>query len=390
MKLLAQYLSSKFELSRGSASNSRSMEGMRGFAVALVFLVHYCTLGAPYVARSSLMPAVAAIHRIGNFGVDLFFVLSGFLIYRTVVKGTTSYGVFVRRRVRRIYPTFLSVLLIYLLLSVVVPHESKIPLDRGEAALYIAANALLLPGIFPIEPIITVAWSLSYEAAFYLLIPILVSVLMLKHKVPDRRRVLLLAIAGGGFLMSAQFGGPVRSLMFVAGMVLYDTYDTMHAPRSSLIPVIALVGAAAVTAPEGTGTMFLAFQSAVLFVTLLAFCSVIFRSPDSLIARALCWTPLRWLGNMSYSYYLIHGLIVKAIFLVAHRLIAANGVNEAAFFALIVPTFLTTVLGSSLLFLVIERPFSLKPASNAANANAFDMSELSGQTDIAQSTERAI
>ena len=80
MNTLKRYLAGQFELGRGSASNSKSMEGMRGFAVALVFLVHYCTLGMPYVVHTALMPAVAATHLIGNFGVNLFFVLSGYLI----------------------------------------------------------------------------------------------------------------------------------------------------------------------------------------------------------------------------------------------------------------------------------------------------------------------
>jgi exopolysaccharide production protein ExoZ len=382
MKTLKTYFSSKFELARGSASNSKSMEGMRGFAVALVFLVHYCTLGTPYVVHSGLMSAVLMIHQIGNFGVDLFFLLSGYLIYRAVIKGTTSYGVFLRRRVRRIYPTFFAVFLIYLLLSFAMPHESKIPLGSGDAGLYILANALLLPGIFPIDPIITVAWSLSYEAAFYLLIPMLVSTLILKGKKPGYRRVLFIGIAGAGFLLSARFGGPVRSLMFVAGILLYETSDMMRSPRGSLVPMVALAGAAAVMTLEGANSASAAVQSAVLFVTLLSFCFAVFRSPESLVARALCWTPLRWLGNMSYSYYLLHGLIVKAAFLVARRFLVVTGFNEAAFLTLVVPTFLITVLGSALLFLFIERPLSLKPRSRTSTVRPMGASGLSESADL--------
>jgi exopolysaccharide production protein ExoZ len=325
--------------------------------------VHYCTLGMPYVVHTALMPAVAATHLIGNFGVDLFFVLSGYLIYRAAIEGTCSYVNFMLRRIRRIYPTFLSVFLIYLSLSIAMPHESKIPSGMLDAALYVIANALLLPGIFPIDPIITVAWSLSYEAAFYLLIPLLVGVLMLKTKRPGYRRVIFVAIAIAGFLISALLGGPVRSLMFVAGILLYETNRMALSPRGSLVPLIALFGAAAtmVIGEDRNIAAVTALQSFVLFVTLFAFCFVVFRSPESLVARALCWTPLRWLGNMSYSYYLIHGLIVKAVFLVAHRIIVPNGFNEASFLALLVPTFAITLLGSAFLFLFIERPFSLKP-----------------------------
>ena len=71
-----------FELSRGGEQhNVRAMEGLRGFAVVLVFLTHYATLSAPWVTDGSALASVMrAGHAIGNSGVDLFFVLSGYLI----------------------------------------------------------------------------------------------------------------------------------------------------------------------------------------------------------------------------------------------------------------------------------------------------------------------
>ena len=77
------WLSQQFELSRGGgADNVRPMEGLRGFAVFLVFLVHYVTLVKPWVtANPILLDFSSKLHSIGNAGVDLFFVLSGYLIY---------------------------------------------------------------------------------------------------------------------------------------------------------------------------------------------------------------------------------------------------------------------------------------------------------------------
>jgi exopolysaccharide production protein ExoZ len=76
-----EWLINKFELSRGgSAHNVRPMEGLRGFAVGLVFLVHFVTLGRPWIPDASLSLLLAnALHTIGHTGVDLFFVLSGYL-----------------------------------------------------------------------------------------------------------------------------------------------------------------------------------------------------------------------------------------------------------------------------------------------------------------------
>jgi peptidoglycan/LPS O-acetylase OafA/YrhL len=75
-----EWLKNRFELSRGGdAHNMRSMEGLRGFAVFLVFLVHYASLVNPWIdGNRDVLVFSNALHVIGNAGVDLFFVLSGF------------------------------------------------------------------------------------------------------------------------------------------------------------------------------------------------------------------------------------------------------------------------------------------------------------------------
>ena len=125
-----------FELSRGGEShNVRAMEGLRGFAVALVFLTHYASLSAPWVGDGSPLAALLdAVHAIGNAGVDLFFVLSGYLIYGSLIGREQSYARFMRRRVVRIYPAFTAVFLLYVALSLLSPEAGKIPAPAGEAA----------------------------------------------------------------------------------------------------------------------------------------------------------------------------------------------------------------------------------------------------------------
>jgi peptidoglycan/LPS O-acetylase OafA/YrhL len=122
-------------------------------------------------------------------GVDLFFVLSGYLIYGAVIRKKVSHLTFFRRRVERIYPTFLCVFAIYLVLSILFPEENKIPARSLAAAIYILQNALLLPGIFHIQPIITVAWSLSYELFYYLSLPVLVMMLGMRSWRSSRRSI---------------------------------------------------------------------------------------------------------------------------------------------------------------------------------------------------------
>ena len=86
-------------------------------------------------------------------------MLNGYLIYGMLITRPQPFLWFMTRRVRRIYPAFVSV--IYVALSCVFPTQSKIPHGGPDATLYLVDNLLLLPGLFPIEPMITVAWSPS-------------------------------------------------------------------------------------------------------------------------------------------------------------------------------------------------------------------------------------
>jgi len=133
------WLAQWFELSRGEdGHNVRTMEGLRDLAIFLVFLVQYATLIAPWVSETSILLALSeAIHDIGNTGVDLFFVLSGYLIYGSLISREQTFGHFMARRIRRIYPAFLVVFATYIVLSFIFVAESKIPSDPFRGALYL-------------------------------------------------------------------------------------------------------------------------------------------------------------------------------------------------------------------------------------------------------------
>ncbi|MBK9408440.1 MAG: hypothetical protein IPN47_10390 [Gemmatimonadetes bacterium] len=107
-----------------------------------------------------------------------------------------------------------------------------------------------------------------------------------------------------------------------------------------------------------------------LGATLIAFmllCVVSFRG-YGVTYRWLTVSPLRWLGNMSYSYYLIHGLSLKALFFPMTSMLQRTGENAPVFCALLIPAFLSTLVPSAVLFLLVEKRWSLaapvaKPAT---------------------------
>lgn len=359
---LAHWASRHFELSRGgSQDNIRPMEGLRGFAVFLVFLVHYVALVEPWVVPGSSTAQLGrALHTIGNSGVDLFFVLSGYLIYGSLMERQQAFGRFMKRRVERIYPAFLVVFFAYLVLSFVFPNESKLPATLWDSSVYVLQNLLLLPGIFPIEPIITVAWSLSYEMLYYLVIPALFMLLHLRQRSLRWRTVFFLACTAAITLYCALQGGPVRLIMFISGILLFDAMKRASLPTpSSAAALLALVAGLLALLLPIPGNAGAAMKILILFAAFFVLCLTCFREPTGWLGRAFTWTPLRWLGNMSYSYYLIHGLALKAGFLVLAFAWPASPTGPWLFWLLLPVAFVTTLLPSAALYLLVERPFSI-------------------------------
>lgn len=344
------------------------MEGLRGAAVFLVFLVNYVSLIAPWMEKGGATWAVAEFLRdIGHSGVDLFFVLSGYLIYGSLIVRPRPFLPYMRRRIQRLYPAFIVVFLVYIVLSFIFPFENKISNQPSVAIPYLVANFLLLPGILPIEPLITVAWSLSYEVFYYLAIPLTISALGMRNW-PSARRVIFFVICGILLaLVHEQLGQRVRLIMFLSGIVLWEHREMGGIrPPSGAAGLMALAGGfAAMAAPLPLGVRYAAV--AVMFYL---FCFASLRaSGRGFLPTTLCWTPLRWLGNMSYSYYLLHGLALKASFLVLARFLApAASLGGAFFWSAMAPLFALTLIPTAGLFLAVERPWSLgKPSGVSRN-----------------------
>jgi peptidoglycan/LPS O-acetylase OafA/YrhL len=355
------------------------MEGVRGFAVILVFFVHYHSLFSHLLYENSFNYHISNfLGTVGSVGVDLFFVLSGYLIYGAVVRKPVRYVDFARRRVERIYPTFLAVFAIYLIFSLALPRESKIPSGAPDAVVYILANICLLPGLFNITPIITVAWSLSFEFLYYLTLPLIVSLSGMRGW---RRRVrvcFFISLAVVGFVGLARASGShLRLIMFLPGILVYEAIGTGARRRSERIPgeTVAAVAFLAsfplhfaltsrrdlVTFLPGIHTLGGSYGVLVLFVSFLGF-AFFCLGQEGFLSRLFSWTPLRWLGNMSYSYYLSHGLVLKFIAFIVPCLFSEAGSSPAVFWSLLPVAISATLASSTLLFVTVERPFSLRTA----------------------------
>ena len=352
------WLRRTFELQAPSNTRLLSMEGLRGVAVILVFLQHY-TVQAQLIGLSPGPAATFAMafRAYGNQGVELFFVLSGYLIYGNLVRRAPPFGGFMARRFERIYPTFLAVFALALGAALVAPVSGKLSSDAWGKVFDIAVNLALLPGLFPFTPIVVVAWSLSYEMFFYVATAALVLGTGL-HTAPPRRRIAVIVVLTLAFLATWSLDiphFPHRMLPFFAGMLLAEgigdgvpSWLGWAAPLASFFVYVTRIVPA--TAAD-------LLQVAAFF----CLCAVCFRGRGR-VSGWMCWTPLRWLGNMSYSFYLIHGFVVRAAMLLLAMLLP-GGMTGVIFWCAM-PVLLGAALAvSTVLFTLVEKPFSLQPAT---------------------------
>lgn len=358
-----------FELPHSGHRVILPMEGVRGFAVFLVFLVHYVTLIMPWLDPASITHRVAtSVETMGHLGVDLFFVLSGYLIYGMLINKPRPMGRYALRRVQRIYPTFAAVFGVYLLLSAVFPGESKIPSGVG-GLWYVLQNALLLPGLFEIEPMITVAWSLSYEAFAYVAIPLMIGALSMRSMKRWQRVACLLVISAAVFVLTAAWLGHLRLTMFLCGMLVFEAIDAggLRWFRAWSLPSLCLALGITIALPWLGLPIWGLFV--ILFGLFFVFCCGCLVG-GGVSSRLFTLAPLRWLGNMSYSYYLIHGLALKALLLVLAKLYPAQADGSALFWLGLPIALMATLVPAAVLFIFVERPYSLTRRPSAAPAPA--------------------
>jgi len=308
----------------GRANQIRpEIQGLRAVAVLLVVFYH-------------LWP-----NRVtgGYVGVDVFFVISGFLITshinrELVATGTVSLRRFWARRIRRLLPASLLVLLAsaaalvaYLPATLWAQSARQI----GASALYVQNWALAADAVdyMAADNVPTIAqhyWSLSVEEQFYIVWPVLILALAILHRRSGggpglRRRYLL---AGLGVLTavsltwsvvetyrdqsSAYFVTPTRAWEFAAGAILALAAREIHRAGRWRGP-LAWAGIAAIMV-AGLG-----FDDASLFpgwialLPVIGTVAVIVAGATSSRATPAPWLSLRpmtFLGDISYSVYLWH------------------------------------------------------------------------------------
>ncbi|HEX3397410.1 MAG TPA: acyltransferase [Steroidobacteraceae bacterium] len=340
------------------------MTGLRGIAALIVVWFHMKDALAQRGLEIHLPVIWERLFFNGGHSVDVFFVLSGFILALTYRhwfgEGISAehYWRFMRRRFARIYPLHLALLLLvagFVGLARLKGLATLHGLDRFDFAtlpqylLLVQAWGPFLDGIGEWNP---PAWSISIEVLAYAVLPALAWITVREAR---RRWLLVAAAAAIGFLCNtlthwstSGFAGVSRGLSEFAFGVVSVNLLTVGAARwlqTTIGSCAALAGLLiACAAVEDTGFV-VAFFTLPLLIALCA---------QNAAARVFSWGPLHYLGEISYSIYLGHFLFTAIIW----RLLSAAWATGGA--APMVTSFVIAnllVVGfASLTYFAIERP----------------------------------
>ncbi|CAN5419941.1 N/A [soil metagenome] len=337
------------------------LDGLRAIAVLAVILYH---LG------SGILPG-------GYIGVDVFFVISGYLITGLLVREKDSRGRirlsgFWMRRARRLLPALGLVVVVSASAALVIGGNPLVHLGRqvlGAATfssnwLSIAASQSYFDETSP--ELFRNLWSLAVEEQFYLAWPL---VILLVLAVRSRRArlwivvaiaacsaVAMASLATAGDPTRVYYGSDTHSFGLAIGAslaILHRDWPMRSAPVVrrvlpwlSALSVVAIVVLAVVLPADAPAT----FRGGLVLVAVLSVVAIA-GAVDSRVGRVLDWGPLRWIGVRSYGLYLWHWPVWVLVTAALPALVRVDTVWVPGAIALVI-----TVVLAAASFRFVEEP----------------------------------
>lgn len=340
----------------GGRTQLDALTGTRGIAAWLVVFYHI-RLALP----DAVPPGVIAVLAKGYLAVDLFFVLSGFVMWLTYGatfqrKGLSAAPAFLWRRIARIYPLHLVVLLATIAYAGALAFAGKA--DTGQYPVGELPLHLLLIQNWGFTDHLTwndPSWSISTELAAYLLLPLVAVTLLRKDWSPLACAVGALALAGGLHLWFAAQGevtlgrdivwnGLPRCLAgFFAGVLMAMAWRGAATRPTTTLALVVSIGAFAAWIG---GLLPETFAVPVAFTALVYALAATSARPRNLLSGRI----LVHLGDISYSTYLAHFLL----WIVFKHLFVTDAASVPL--ALVALYIGAVYLASEILYRMIEAP----------------------------------
>lgn len=285
----------------------RLLDGLRIFAALAVVLYHFTARENPYWGRPVLdvFPDFAPVAAFGALGVQLFFIISGFVILMSA--SGRSIGDYVASRAGRLLPGYWAgVLLTGGLLLVVWPEAEDISITQ------VLANLTMLQTPLGVEHVDGVYWTLWVELKFYVLISFFMMLGITKLRILTVSMlwpvVAAMAETADSDLLS-EILMPDYAPLFAGGMLLFVLLDN----RRNLVCWFGILINVALAAQQTQTGQFkrmeditgLSFPSMACWIVVVACFAVVAAATLTRLSR-LSWTGLSFAGALTYPLYLIH------------------------------------------------------------------------------------
>jgi peptidoglycan/LPS O-acetylase OafA/YrhL len=295
-----------------------ALEGLRGYAALLIAVYHAWVLsGQGRLGAPAVRDGVSA----GLLAVDLFFVLSAFVLFLPVVRTGRfpPLGEYALRRAARILPAYWLSLALAVALAAALGAGYRVDVAGVLAHLtFTEVEWRLLPGYrgtlgFTVNPVV---WSLAVEAAFYAVLPFLALAYARRPL-----RGLLVSLAAVAVMRLTLHGGwlslpPLFAADFAAGMTAAWLAVRRPAPAAA-VPVALLLAALVLVAaggPDAGAVRVFTRESVALGLVLpLAFGALVWAFASAPRFTALADNAAaRWAGKVSYGVFLVHFMVMRA------------------------------------------------------------------------------
>lgn len=329
-----------------------AISGVRGLAAIFVYVNH-----APYMLNTiGVKPSFSSwgwiYGNLGSFGVQIFFCITGFLFFDRIIKnnGEMSWNRFYEARIKRICPLFYTACIAYFIIAFVENKSVSLSASDLQTAVSLMSfgfiESSMKIGEFNLYPINGVIWTLVHEWRFYFALPLIAYAYANKKIGP---LVLLIAIIAA---ITDLYNSPlVCWAYFLTGIItaiIYNKKISYLKSMSSLFSVIAIICLiVTMGAKINQGYNWQRYVISSIF-----FFSIILSSPFW-----LRFGPLKILGEISYSVYLLHLPILYVAIKLLNQFTDLNTIsfNSYWFFILIVDVFIVFI--SSISFRFIESRF---------------------------------
>lgn len=354
---------------RARDGQNATLHGARGLAAFLVVLSH---IGAGGVTERffGALPLHLEMTKFflmsGQYGVEFFFMISGYLITASILRHETVKA-FLLDRCIRLYPVFIPAVMFIFIAGPFIGYRYFAGFSWVDWLVSLFSNLLFLPGVVPVEAALVVAWSLSYEAVFYLsvcgycilarrpLAKVVFSAAIVMPLIAIYPRMIFFVVGAGVYSLvkngaevrfRIKSGFIVNLFLFFVLLFLMQYHDDIGLDISPTAMLLAYLGS--------------------IILGYLVFIEIVMQS--FLPKRLLSSSVMQFLGTISYSLYIWHTILMFGTKRVFEGTVGSlgGGVSFALFAATSISLSIIVSYASYRVFEVKVAKFLLRKKAGAA------------------------